>query len=147
MRAHAVVVRRLTADLEREHGISIGVYDVLLVLYYARPRGLRIYDLGERVVLSQSRVSRLVDEMLQAGLLRREPDPTDGRAWLAVLTPKGISLFRRAAKTHMHGIDSYFSQFLSDHELDTIERGLDRVLDGHGDSIPDLSEPARLRRS
>jgi DNA-binding MarR family transcriptional regulator len=53
-------------------------------------------ELGERAVLSRTRVSRVVDELAGAGLAERQPDPADGRSSFAVLTPAGRDALRRA---------------------------------------------------
>src|SRR4029077_125634 len=59
LRAHAVVLRRLEDDLEGEAGVPLGWYDVLLTLERAPGRRLRMQELGDAVVLSRSRVSRI----------------------------------------------------------------------------------------
>lgn len=59
--------------------MPIAWFDVLATLAVAPGRALRMQALAERVVLSFSRVSRLVSEMEGAGLVGREPDPDDGR--------------------------------------------------------------------
>ncbi len=69
--------------------IPLSWYDVLLELNAAPGRSLRMQDLGERVVLSRSRVSRLVDDLERQGLVERRPDPADGRATLASLSAAG----------------------------------------------------------
>jgi DNA-binding MarR family transcriptional regulator len=126
---HAAVVRRLERILEQDQHLPLAWYDVLLELNGAPERRLRMQDLAAKVVLSRSRVSRVVDEMVRAGLVRREPDPTDGRASFAVLTDNGRSALRRAAPTYLRGIDEQFLAHLTTEELATIEQALGRVLD------------------
>ncbi|MCA1570397.1 MAG: MarR family transcriptional regulator, partial [Chloroflexi bacterium] len=79
LRAHAAVVRRLERELAEERGLALSWYDVLLELDSAPGRRLRMRELGERAVLSRTRVSRIVDEMVGAGLVEREPDAHDRR--------------------------------------------------------------------
>jgi DNA-binding MarR family transcriptional regulator len=125
------VVRAIEADLAAAGVIPLTVYDVLLELNSAPCRCLRMQQLGQQVVLSRSRVSRLVDDLEADGLVERRPDPDDGRATLACLTPKGHHAFRRAAPTYLRGIEQHFTALLTDDERRTIARGLQRVVDHH----------------
>jgi DNA-binding MarR family transcriptional regulator len=125
---HAAVVRRLERDLEHEQHLPLTWYDVLLELNAAPDRRLRMQELAGRVVLSRSRVSRVVDEMVRAGLVRREADPSDGRAAFAVATDAGRAALRRAAPVYLKGIEEQFLAHLTPAELRTIETGLNRVL-------------------
>ena len=81
--------------------------DVLLELRHS-DGGLRMQDLSERVVLSRTRVSRLVEEMVRAGLVRRRPDPDDGRVSWAVITETGRSALRATAPVYLDSIRTHF---------------------------------------
>ena len=85
-------------------------------------------ELGERVTLSRTRVSRLVDEMSAAGLVRREANPDDRRSAYAVLTPGAAPCSGRPPPTYLAGIDRQFGSALTLAELVTIKRGLDKVI-------------------
>ena len=67
--AHNRAVRAIEADLDATEAVPLGWYDVLLELQ-AEPDGLRMQDLGERAVLSRTRVSRLVDGVGHADSFR-----------------------------------------------------------------------------
>lgn len=125
------VVRAIDRDLAEAGLVPLSWYDVLLELYNAHHGCLRMQELGERVVLSRSRVSRLVDDLERQGLVERRPDPTDGRATLARLTPAGRSAFRCAAKVYLRGIEEHFNSQLDPDERDVIARALQRVIDHH----------------
>ncbi len=107
LRAHAAVVRRLEADLLQSHGLSLGVYDVLVQLVEAPGRRLRMTELAAKVLLSRSGLTRLVDRMVRDGYVRREPDPGDARGVLAVMTDAGYDRLRSASPTHLDGITRY----------------------------------------
>ena len=77
--AYAAVLRQIEEDVEAEGSMSLGWYDVLLTLERAPGRRLRMQDLGNEVVLSRSRVSRIVDELERQGFVKREPCPSDRR--------------------------------------------------------------------
>ena len=65
--------------------------DVLLELNATPGRRLRMSELGQRAVLSRTRVSRVVDELAAAGLAERQPDEADGRSSFAALTPRSTA--------------------------------------------------------
>ena len=128
LQVHAAVVPVLDHRLMAEAGMPLRFYDVLLELAAAPERKLRMTELADRVVLSRTRVSRLVDEMVAAGLLVREQNPRDGRSAYAALTAAGLERYRKAAPTYVAGIEQHFAQHLSDRELKSIASALQRVL-------------------
>src|SRR3954452_12412241 len=104
LQVHAAVVPVLDEKLVAEVGMPLRFYDVLLELAAAPERKLRMTDLADRVVLSRTRVSRLVDDMATAGLLVREQNPQDGRSAYASLTDLGLRRYRQAAPTYLSAI-------------------------------------------
>src|SRR3954468_8756310 len=66
--AYNAAVRAIDTELAGAHAIPLTWYDVLLELDAAPDRRLRMQELADRVVLSRTRVSRLVDEIAAAGL-------------------------------------------------------------------------------
>ena len=125
------VVRAIERDLADAGKVPLTSYDVLLELNAAEGRSLRMQDLGERVVLSRSRVSRLVDDLEHEGYVERLPDPEDGRATLAHLTTEGARAFRSAVPVYLAGIEEHFAQHLRPAELATIAKALRRVYEAH----------------
>lgn len=113
--------------LRREVGLPLGWYDVLLELHAAPDRRLTMSELGERVVLSRTRASRVVDELVVAELVTREPHPTDARSAFAVLTAKGEAEFRRAAPVYLSAIEDEFAAVLKTDELRQLRGLLQRV--------------------
>jgi DNA-binding MarR family transcriptional regulator len=94
--AHSRLVPAVEADLRAAGQIPLSWYDVILELNAAPGRRLRMSELGQRAVLSRTRVSRVVDELAAAGLAERLPDQADGRSSFASLTPRGRDALRRA---------------------------------------------------
>ncbi len=125
--AHAAAVRRIEQDLEAERGLPLAWYDVLLELNAAPERRLRMQDLSDRVVLSRSRVSRVVDAMAAHGLVGREPDPTDRRASFAVLTGSGRRALRESAPVYLRGIDEHFTRHLTREEIRVVQQAMDKI--------------------
>jgi len=124
-------VRAIESDLAAAGTIPLSWYDVLLELNAAPSRQLRMQDLAARVVLSRTRVSRLVDEIVRAGLVERVPDPDDGRATFAALTPKGRDELRKAAPRYLAGIEKHFTSLFTSKERAELTRLLQRVADRH----------------
>lgn len=134
LRAHAAVVRRLEREVEAETGLPLSWYDVLLELNAAPEGRLRMQELAARVVLSRTRVSRLVDEIAGAGMVAKTPDPRDGRAVLAAITDDGRKALRDAAPAYLDGIREHFTSHLERAQLDALREGLERVLAAHDDT-------------
>jgi len=124
-------VRTLEREVERETGLPLAWYDVLLELSTAGKGGLRMGELGERAVLSRTRVSRLVDELTGAGLVRRSRDPNDGRSWHAEITTAGRAAFRRAAPRYLQAVRDHFGRHLSGPQLDTIRAAMETLVERH----------------
>jgi len=123
-------LRAIEADLDAAAAIPLGWYDVLLELY-SEPDGLRMQELGLRAVLSRTRVSRIVAELEEEGLVRRVPDPDDGRATRATITSAGRTAFTAAAPLYRAGIEQHFSRHLTPTQQRAIAAGLQKVIDAH----------------
>ncbi|MFE7552982.1 MarR family winged helix-turn-helix transcriptional regulator [Streptomyces gardneri] len=132
--AHNAAVRAIESDVQRNGRIPLTWYDVLLELRGAGEQGLRMQEVAERVVLSRTRVSRLVDEMARSGLVTKKPDPTDKRVTWAVITDEGRSALRATAPAYMRGIREHFGRYLTDEEAAVITTALLRVAHS-GDDI------------
>jgi len=117
LRAHATTIRRLEADLAAEHQMPLASYDVLVQLVEAPDQRLRMTELAERVLLSRSGLTRLVDRLERQGLVRREPSALDARGFYAVLTDEGYDRLRTAARTHLRGVNDYVVSRLTGAEL------------------------------
>jgi DNA-binding MarR family transcriptional regulator len=128
--AHAGAVRAIEKDVQRV-GIPLTWYDVLLELDAAEGRQLRMQELSDRVVLSRTRVSRLVDEMAANGLVRKRPDPDDRRSTWAVITPEGRTALRETAPTYMAGIREHFNRYLTESERRAVATALGKVAAAH----------------
>ena len=127
LRAHAALTRRLSADLVAEHGLTINDYEVLLHLSRAPEFALRRVDLAERVVLTASGITRLLEGLERAGYVERGDCPTDRRVVYARLTPAGREKLREAAGTHLAGIRSLFTERFEEDELESLASLLGRL--------------------
>ena len=128
LKVHAALVPMLDRELQATHRLPLTWYDVLLELNSAPGRRLTMGQLGAVAVVSRTRVSRVVDELVRAGLVTREANEADRRSAYAVITAEGRSRLRKAAPTYLAGIERHFSRQLSDEERRTIAEALGRVL-------------------
>ncbi|HET9975766.1 MAG TPA: helix-turn-helix domain-containing protein, partial [Streptosporangiaceae bacterium] len=116
------------ADLRAAGQIALSWYDVLLELNAAPERRLRMSELGQRVVLSRTRVSRIVDELTAAGLAERQPDQADGRSNFAVLTAAGLDALRHAWPVYREAIRRHLAAGLTVQQCHELAALLDQVI-------------------
>jgi DNA-binding MarR family transcriptional regulator len=128
LKAHATVVDRIDHDLVVAERLPLSSYDVLIELYEAPERRLRMHELARRVVLSRSGLTRLVDRLEAEGFLTRDRSGTDRRGAYAVITEQGIAALRRAWPVYAQGISQYFAQWLSPEEAQVFVSALERIL-------------------
>jgi DNA-binding MarR family transcriptional regulator len=98
MRAHQILIAELDAML-RPHGISFSRYEALVLLSHSQEGALPLSKLGERLQVHATSVTNLVDRLEAAGLVKRVPNPRDGRGTLAVITEAGREVARDATAT------------------------------------------------
>lgn len=127
VRAHAAVTRAMNAQLLADHGLTINQYEALLQLAWAEGRRMRRVDLAERLVLTPSGVTRMLDGLEQAGYVDRDACPGDRRVTYAVLTETGLDKLRTASESHVADIRSYFESRFSAEELDQLVALLERL--------------------
>lgn len=131
--AHAEIITRVERDLSAAKVIPVTWYDVLIELYEAPDRRLRLSSLARAVVLSRSTLTRTIDRLAAAGLLRREPDPSDGRGAFAVLTDEGLQAMREAWPIYAQSIVEYFAGHLSDEDARLMTAVCERIRDAARD--------------
>lgn len=131
LRVHATLVPALDQELQAAHQTPLTWYDVLLELNAAPDRQLTMSALGAVAVVSRSRVSRVVDELVAAGLVERVPNPADRRSAFARITAAGRARLRAAAPTYLAGIERHFTSHLTEREAATVATALQKVLRAH----------------
>lgn len=130
LRVQRAVVSELDAELQAKHHLSLSSFEVLLHLSRQPERRMRLTALAESVVLTQSGISRLIDRLEQAGLVRREPFPGDARGAYAALTEEGLAHLRAAEVTHLAMVRAHFLDHLTAAERATLAHVWDRLLSG-----------------
>jgi DNA-binding MarR family transcriptional regulator len=125
--AHSGLTRRLNHELEEAVEIPLPWYEVLLRLYRAPDRRLRMQELVDSLFFTPSGVTRLTDRLCDAGYVRREKCAADRRGTFAVLTDEGLAMLRKAGPVHLRGIQQHFGRLISPDEADAITAALGRV--------------------
>lgn len=126
-RAQVAVMRTLTAEFPRGADLSLTEYDVLFTVSKQEGRSIRLRDLRTQVLLTQPSVSRLVDRLVERGLLSKCPEPDDGRGSLVRLTDAGYALYRHCAVPHGRSIIEHVGGALSADELAQLEALCDKL--------------------
>ena len=127
LRSHSAITRELSVQLQREHGLTLNDYEVLLHLGRAEGHMMRRVDLAESVLLTASGITRLLDGLERSGFVCKETCSSDARVSYAKLTDAGFEKLRAAGKTHLRGVDEVFLSRYSEGELATLAELLSRL--------------------
>ena len=115
-------------QLRRDSNLAMVEYQVLARLSNSPQRTLRMSLLADLVNSSLSRLSHLVKRLEERGLVRREPDPTDGRFTNAILTDEGFRTLAEAAPAHVAHVRSLVIDVLSPEQLRRLGLSADRIM-------------------
>jgi DNA-binding MarR family transcriptional regulator len=127
LRSHSAITRELSAQLQREHGLTLNDYEVLLHLAHAEDGMMRRVDLAESVILTASGITRLLDGLERAGCVEKATCSSDARVSYAKITEAGHAKLREASKTHLRGVDELFLGRYSEEERATLAELLSRL--------------------
>lgn len=119
----------LGAQLERDAGLTFFEYHVLSMLSEIPGHALRLSRLAQLTSSSLSRLSNVVKRLEARDLLRREPDPADGRASRAVLTAAGMAAVEQAAPGHVTLVRELVVDPLDAAQLHQLHAAHERILD------------------
>jgi DNA-binding MarR family transcriptional regulator len=125
--AQSTLMRLYERELARDCGISLAWYDVLIHLAEAPDGTMRMNELADSLLLSRSWLSRRIDAMQAAGLVRRCQAADDRRGVCATLTSEGRRVHQQADRSHARSISNHFSRFLAVTEAETIEACFRRI--------------------
>jgi DNA-binding MarR family transcriptional regulator len=117
VRSTTGVLAVLDNELQAEHGLSLGDYEVLVHLSEAPDRAIRMSELAETLRLSPSGITRRIDGLVKSGFVERRPCPSDRRGSNAVLTELGMKMLATAAPTHLRGVREHFVDRLTEEQL------------------------------
>jgi DNA-binding MarR family transcriptional regulator len=130
VRTHRRLTDLLGAELERNVGIPLVWFDVLIHVGGAPEARMTMSKLSNSVALTTGGITRLIDRMSEAGLVARSNCPNDRRSVHVVLTPAGQDTLRRAIGEHIAGIDRHLFGPLTEKDRSSLADILTKVADG-----------------
>lgn len=142
LRAHASVIGELQREMQEREDLPLTWYDILVNLECALGCRLRMQALADSILLSRSGLTRLLDRMAAAGLVRREPCPEDRRGTYAVLTERGRQVLRNATPGHLAGVEHHFLGRLGDEDIEALILALSKVM--KAPEYQPVSEPVSM---
>jgi DNA-binding MarR family transcriptional regulator len=122
----ATAARALAEERIRMHGIDVRQFGLLTALAGGGPMSQG--DLGEALGVDRTTMVALVDEMEGAGLVRRERNPDDRRAYSVTLTARGKRVQKLAEETLDRVADEFFGR-LTRHDRELLQAFLARLLE------------------
>lgn len=139
---HTTLTRVIGRQLSEDHNLSDPDFSVLVMLSEAEGYCMRTAALASKLQWERSRLSHQVTRMEKRGLVKREGDPSDGRACLVGLTDKGLHYIKEAAPGHVAAVRANVFAPLSDEDLTDMTRIYEKLLRNLYDlnhSVPDLT--------
>jgi DNA-binding MarR family transcriptional regulator len=127
LRAHAAVTRQFNSELLEKHGLTLNDFDVLAQLSRAPEYGLKRSELADRVLLTPSGITRLLEGLERAGYVQRGDCESDARVTYAVLTEAGRKKFRAASRTHLASVEALLSERFAQRDLEQLAELLGRL--------------------
>lgn len=127
LQSHASILRALDAELVAAQAMTTRDYEVLLYLAQAPERRLPMSALAESTMLTRSGITRLVDGLVECGLIERVSCPSDARVSYAQLTDTGYAKLREAGCTHIASIRRLFLEHFDDEEIEQLAELLSRL--------------------
>lgn len=124
--AQSVLSRQLGKDLEDRSGISHSTFEVLLRISRAEGGQISMSALAQQVALTSGGITRLLDRLIESGLVQRVPCPTDRRVSFAALTDAGATVLEGAKALHAANLRELFGE-LDAEELAQLDDLLDRL--------------------
>lgn len=118
---------RLSADLQRQHGITLADYEILVQLSEHSEKRMRMSDLAEATLSSRSRLSHQVDRLVKRGLVERQECELDKRGAFAALTDLGWQAIVQAAPDHVASVRAYLVDVLSPRDFASLGRACQEI--------------------
>ena len=122
------VISALERETQEQDGLPLNWFDVLINLSEAPGGRLRMQDLAESVILTRSGLTRRIDRLVEAGLVRRDPSPDDRRGAYTSLTEKGRRTLKRVIPSHVRSVERLFRRHLSEQEVPVLRSAFAKIL-------------------
>lgn len=127
VRSHRRLTDLLGRELEQVVGIPLVWFDVLIHIGGAEEGRLTMSKLSTEVALTTGGVTRLIDRMVEAGLVSRQNCPSDRRSVHVVLTPRGQSTLGTAIGAHIDGLERHLMAPLDEKDRAALKVALGKL--------------------
>jgi DNA-binding MarR family transcriptional regulator len=127
--AHRLIVEQLADEMVREHQLPLEWFDVLVHLADLPGMRSRQKELRDRMLLSESGVSRLLVRMEKAGVIARTTADDDRRGMEIAVTDAGRVALLAAIESHLDLVASLFTDRLTTTDRTALNRVLAKLLD------------------
>jgi len=141
MGAHSAMTRSFNAHLQSTAGMTVTDFEVLRRLSQEDGGRMRRVDLAPAVGLTPSGITRLLDGLESADLVRKEHCASDARVTYAAITPDGRRALADAAATHLATLETLFDELYTPEEITALADLLGR-LPGAREAAPSCPGPA-----
>ncbi len=127
LEAHTRLVELMESDLQRDCGVPLVWYDIMIKIWVAPGRHIRMAELAQQALLSRSWLTRRVAQLEQAGLVTRAGADDDGRGVSVEMTATGLETFARMERSHAKSIAKHFSAHVSHDEARVMAEAFARI--------------------
>lgn len=127
LRTYRVLIDKMAEQMLRDHNLPLEWFDVLFHLADQPDERVRQRALRDKLLLSESGISRRLMRIEQAGLIARITANEDKRGVEISLTPKGRTLLIEATESHLDLVSELFTQRLTRTDLDALSRVLRKL--------------------
>jgi DNA-binding MarR family transcriptional regulator len=118
--ADRLLFEALEQQMQREHGMPVTYYEILVELSEAPGRALRMSQLAAGTTSSRSRLSHAVARLERQGWVRRRDCPTDRRGQVAELTDAGFAALQEAAPGHVETVRTHLLDVLGPDKFEAL---------------------------
>jgi DNA-binding MarR family transcriptional regulator len=127
MRAHSILRRELDAEVLRPRGLTMNDFEALMHISRADEQRLRRVDLVDRLMLTPSGVTRLLEGLQEAGLVENLQCEDDARVTWARLTDDGNETLECVGASHTERLRVLFRDTLSEDEVEQLSELLGKL--------------------
>ncbi len=118
---------QLSADLQRQHDLTLADYEILVQLSEHPERRLRMSELAEATLASRSRLTHQVDRLVKRGWIERQECELDRRGSFAALTEEGWQAIVAAAPDHVESVRAYLVDALGPEEFAALGAACEQI--------------------
>jgi len=128
---------RLSADLQRQHNLTLADYEILVQLSEHPERRMRMSELADATLASRSRLSHQVDRLVKRGLVERQECELDKRGPFAALTDQGWTAIETAAPDHVTSVREHLVDVLGAQDFASLGAACTRIAENLDESQVD----------